>query len=457
MAYQSINPATGELNKSFPNHSDADVKSALAAAHTLYKSDWSKGPRQPRLDLLLRFANLVEERSEELARVLVKDMGKRLSEARFEVQVTADIARYYGESGDRFLAPQQLETPKGKTWVEYHPVGVLVAVEPWNFPFYQLIRVAAPAIAVGNPVLAKHASNVPLSAVTFEELMTAAGAPRGAWTNLFASGDQIAALIADDRVQGVTLTGSEKAGSIVAAQAAKYLKKSVLELGGADALIVLDDADLDLAVNEAARGRLYVAGQACNAMKRFIVHKNVADKFLDKLTTAFAATRVGDPMDETVGMGPLSSHGARDDIAGQVERAVKAGATLHSGGKIIDGPGAFYMPTILTNVARDNPAYFEEFFGPVAQVHVVQDDDEAVEIANDSHFGLSGAVFTSDIARATALAARIETGSVWINARSQTAPELPFGGVKRSGYGRELSEFGIKEFANMKMVVVSNG
>lgn len=457
MPYQSINPATGELNKSFANHSDADVKSALAVAHTLYQSDWSKGPRKPRLDLLVRFANLVEERAEELARILVKDMGKRISEARFEVQVTADIARYYGENGDKFLAPQQLQTPKGETWVEYHPVGVLVAVEPWNFPFYQLVRVAAPAIAVGNPVLAKHASNVPLSAVVFEELMTAAGAPRGAWTNLFVSGDQIAALIADDRVQGVTLTGSEKAGSIVAAQAAKYLKKSVLELGGADALIVLDDADLDLAVGEAVRGRLDVAGQACNAMKRFIVQKKVADKFLDRLTTAFTSIKIGDPMDETVGMGPLSSRGARDDIAGQVERAVKAGATLHYGGKAIEGPGAFYMPTILTNVARDNPAYLEEFFGPVAQVHVVQDDDEAVELANDSHFGLSGAIFTTDIARATTLAARIETGSVWINARSQTAPELPFGGVKRSGYGRELSEFGIKEFANMKMVVVANG
>jgi succinate-semialdehyde dehydrogenase/glutarate-semialdehyde dehydrogenase len=407
--------------------------------------------------VLNRLAHLIEERAEDLALILVQEMGKRISEARFEVSLTADIARYYAQNAATFLAPAKIQTPKGDAWLEYHAIGVIVAVEPWNFPYYQLVRVAAPNIAVGNPVLAKHAGIVPRAAVAFEELVTAAGAPRGTWTNIFASGDQIASLIEDDRVQGVALTGSERAGSIVAAQAGKHLKKSVLELGGADVFVVLDDADLDKAVETAVAARLYVAGQACNAAKRFLVHEKIATRFLKQFTDAFASIKVGDPMDETVGMGPLCSVGSRDDIAAPVEKAVEAGATLHYGGKVIDGPGAFYEPTILTNIRRDNPAYFEEFFGPVAQVYVVRDDDEIVELANDSNFGLSGAIFTTDIARARALASRFETGSVWINSRSSTGPELPFGGVKRSGYGRELSEFGIKELVNQKMVVVANG
>ncbi len=457
MPYQSVNPTTGELNRKFANHTDAEIQSALTVAHALYKSDWSKGPIQPRVAVLNRMAHLIEERAEELARILVQEMGKRISEARFEVKLTAEIARYYAQNAASFLAPEKIQTPLGDAWLEYHGIGVIVAVEPWNFPYYQLVRVAAPNIAAGNPVLAKHAGIVPQAALAFEELVTAAGAPRGTWTNIFASGEQIASLIEDGRVQGVALTGSEKAGSIVAAQAGKHLKKSVLELGGADVFVVLDDADLDKAVEVGAAARLYVAGQACNAAKRFLVHERIADRFLKRFTQTFAGIKVGDPMDESVGMGPLCSVAARDDIAAQVERAVKAGATLHYGGKVIEGPGAFYQPTILTDIARDNPAYFEEFFGPVAQVYVVRDDDEAVELANDSNFGLSGAIFTTDIERARALASRIETGSVWINSRSSTAPELPFGGVKRSGYGRELSKFGIKELVNQKMVVVANG
>lgn len=455
MAYASVNPATGETIRTFANHTDAEIQSALAAAKALYKSSWSKGAIEPRLKVLARLADLIDARADELAVALVKEMGKRISEARWEVGVTASIARYYATNAATFLAPEKLRTSQGEAWVEYHPIGVIVAVEPWNFPYYQLVRVAAPNIAIGNPVLAKHASIVPQAAVAFERLVTEAGAPAGAWTNLFASGQQIASLIEDEGVQGVALTGSEKAGSAVAAQAGKYLKKSVMELGGADVFVVLDDADLDKAAEIGANARLNVAGQACNAAKRFLIHERVANRFLEKFTARFAATKVGDPMDETVGMGPLCSRASRDDIAAQVERAVKAGATLHHGGAVIEGPGAFYLPTILTGITRDNPAYFEEFFGPVAQVYVVRDDDEAVELANDSNFGLSGAVFTADPGRAKALASRMETGSVWVNTRSATAPELPFGGVKRSGYGRELSQFGIKEFVNQKMVVVA--
>ncbi|WP_428662741.1 NAD-dependent succinate-semialdehyde dehydrogenase [Reyranella sp.] len=457
MPYTSVNPATGEVVETFANHTDAELQSALSIAHSLFKSDWSKGRIEPRLGVLSRIADLMEERMEPLARILVQEMGKRLSEARDEVRLSADIARYYARNAATFLAPEKIRTPRGEAWVEYHPIGVIVAVEPWNFPYYQLVRVAGPNIAIGNPVLAKHASIVPRAAVAFEEVATAAGAPKGTWTNIFATGEQIATLVADDRVQGVALTGSEKAGSIVASQAGKHLKKSVMELGGADVFAVLDDADVDKAAEAGAAARLYGAGQVCNGAKRFLIQEKIADRFLKKFTDILAGIKIGDPMDESVGLGPLCSVNARDDIAAQVERAVKAGATLHHGGAAIEGPGAFFQPTILTNVTRDNPAYFEEFFGPVAQVHVVRDDEQLVEIANDSPFGLSGAIFSADIDRARALASRIETGSVWINTRSSTAPELPFGGVKRSGYGRELSEFGIKELVNPKMVVVAKG
>lgn len=456
MPYRSVNPTTGSLIASFPSHTDAEIEQKLGEAHSVYRSPWSTGPLSCRLAVLNRLAEVVEARADQLARILVLEMGKRISEARWEVDVTARIARYYATRAREFLAPVPIRTEQGDAWVEFHPIGVIVAVEPWNFPYYQLIRVAAPNIAVGNPVLAKHASNVPQAAVAFEELVADAGAPLGAWTNIFASGEQIATLIGDNRVQGVALTGSERAGAAVSAQAGRNLKKAVLELGGADAFIVLDDADVDRAAAVGAEARLNVAGQACNAAKRFVVHAQVADRFLQALTARFAATTVGDPMDEAVGMGPLCSIESRDAIAEQVRRAVASGATLHYGGHILARPGAFFEPTILTNVTRDNPAYFEEFFGPVAQVYIVESDDEAVAIANDSHFGLSGAIFTADIERATRLASRIETGSVWINARSSTAPELPFGGVKRSGYGRELSEYGIKELVNQKMVVVAH-
>lgn len=455
MAYRSVDPATGELVKSYDNHSDADIEAALATAHDVYRSGWSRGPIGQRLAVLRQLADVIDSRAEDLARIATREMGKRIVESRHEVALVAAIARYFADHAASFLEPARIDTTLGDTWIEYHPIGVVVAVEPWNFPFYQLMRVCAPNIAVGNPVLAKHASIVPHCAVMFEELVTAAGAPKGVWTNVFASSDQIATLIADDRVQGVALTGSEHAGSIVAAQAGKYLKKSVMELGGADVFVVLEDADVDKAVDLGVEARLRGAGQVCNGAKRFLVHERIAGRFLTKFTERFATTTIGNPMDERVGLGPLCSVPARNEIAEQVERAVKAGATLHYGGRPIDGPGAFLQPTILTGIHRDNPAYFEEFFGPVAQIYVVSSDDEIVELANDSPYGLSGAIFTSDVERAKALASRIETGSVWINTSSSTAPELPFGGVKRSGFGRELSEYGIKGLVNQKMVLVA--
>lgn len=455
MSYQTINPASNKLIKSWPAHTDEQVEQALATADALYHSDWSKGSIQPRLQVLQKLATLIEGRVEELATAASEEMGKLIGQSRGEVELCAQIARYYAENAERFLAPVRYPSDLGEAWVEHHPIGVLVAVEPWNFPFYQLMRVLAPNLAAGNPVLAKHAQNVPHCATLFADLVRQAGAPEGAWTNLFASNEQIAELIADDRVQGAALTGSERAGSAVAQQAGKYLKKTTLELGGNDVFVVLDDCDLDKAVKAGAGARLSNCGQVCTAAKRFLVHEKIADAFMEKFVAAFKAVKIGDPIDPSTTLGPLSSAEARDRLEKQVKQAVEKGAKLVLGGKPVDGAGCFYQPTIITNITRDNPAWFEEFFGPVAQIYIVRNDDEVVKLANDSHYGLGGAVFTGDIARGKALASRIETGMVYINSASNTAPELPFGGIKRSGFGRELSDLGIKEFVNQKLVVIS--
>jgi len=454
MAYQTVNPANNKLIKEYSSHTDADVEAALSTADALYHSDWSKGSIDKRLAVLHKLADLIDSRTEELAKIASVEMGKLIAQSRGEVKLCAQIARYYADNAKQFLAPVKYPSEMGEAWVEHHPIGVVMAVEPWNFPYYQLMRVLAPNLAAGNPVLAKHASIVPHCAEAFAHLVREAGAPDGAWTNLFISSDQVANIIADDRVQGAALTGSEKAGSIVAAQAAKHIKKSTLELGGNDVFVVLDDADLEKAVKIGVNARLANAGQVCTAAKRFIVHEKVAEQFLTKYTEAFRAITIGDPLDENTRLGPLSSKEALETLTKQVDEAVKNGATLHYGGKPVQREGSFFEPTILTNITRDNPAYFEEFFGPVAQVYVVKNDDEAVKLANDSHYGLGGAVFSKDIDRAKKMASRIETGMVWINWLTDTAPELPFGGVKRSGYGRELSDLGIKEFVNQKLVVI---
>ena len=456
MSYKTINPANNKLIKNWPDHNEQQVEQALSVADDLYHSSWSKGPIQPRVQVLKKLADLIDNRAEELAKAASVEMGKLIGQSRGEVKLCAQIARYYAENAERFLAPTRYPSELGEAWVENHPIGVLVAVEPWNFPFYQLMRVLAPNLAAGNPVLAKHAANVPHCATLFEELVLEAGAPKGAWTNLFVSNDQIASLIADDRVQGAALTGSERAGSAVAQQAGKYLKKTTLELGGNDVFVVLDDSDLDKAVKAGVGARLSNCGQVCTAAKRFLVHEKVADAFLEKFTQAFREVKIGDPLDESTTLGPLSSASARDTLVKQVDEAVAKGAKLHLGGKAVEGEGCFYQPTILSGITRDNPAYFEEFFGPVAQIYIVKNDDEVVKLANDSHYGLGGSVFTRDIERGKRLASRIETGMVYINSSTDTSAELPFGGVKRSGYGRELSDLGIKEFVNQKLVVVSN-
>lgn len=454
MAYQTVSPANNKLIKEYSSHTDADVEAALKTADALFHSDWAKGSIDKRLPVLHKLADLIDSRSEELAKIASVEMGKLIEQSRAEVKLCAQIARYYADNAKQFLAPVKYPSEMGEAWVEHHPIGVVMAVEPWNFPYYQLMRVLAPNLAAGNPVIAKHASIVPHCAETFAHLVREAGAPDGAWTNLFISSDQVANIIADPRVQGAALTGSEKAGSAVAAQAAKHIKKSTLELGGNDVFVVLDDADLEKAVKIGVNARIANAGQVCTAAKRFIIHEKVAEQFLAQYTEAFKQLKVGDPLDGSTTLGPLSSKEALETLTKQVNAAVKNGATLHLGGKPVQREGSFFEPTILTGITRDNPAYFEEFFGPVAQIYVVKNDDEAVKLANDSHYGLGGAVFSKDIERAKKMASRIETGMVWINWLTDTAAELPFGGVKRSGYGRELSDLGIKEFVNQKLVVI---
>lgn len=456
MAYQTLNPYTGEVVKTFNPHSDADVERALAAGHALYKSDWAAPANMPaRLACLAKVAEVMEARREELARIISIDMGKLIGQSRNEIDSCIGIARYYAANAAELLAPVPYPDVLGEAWVEHHPIGILLAVEPWNFPLYQLIRVIAPAMAIGNPMVVKHASNVPQCAQAMEDVMREAGFPAGAYANLFINPDQVAAIIADDRVQGVALTGSEYAGSIVAGQAGAKLKKSTMELGGNDVFVVLDDADVARAARTAVGGRLYNAGQVCTAAKRYIVHEAVAEEFTRQVVEQFNNVVMGDPLDENSTLAPLSSRRAKEDLQAQLDRAVANGAQLVCGGGAVPAQGEFFAPALITGIERSNPAYFEEFFGPVAQLYVVKDDDAAVALANDSHYGLGGTIFSADVERAKRLAARIETGMVFINQGGDSVGELPFGGVKRSGFGRELGDLGIKEFVNQKLVVVA--
>ena len=456
MAYQTTNPYNGEVGKIFDEISDAQLEASIKAADDCFRNHWRKTSFEERKAILKRAASIMRERSQGFAELISLEMGKLIAQSQGEVALCAAILDYYADHAEAFLAPEQLASSRGEAMVESSPLGVLFGVEPWNFPYYQLVRFAAPNLMAGNVVLVKHASNVPQCALAFEGLLSDAGAPPGAYTNLFVSKDQIGRIIDDDRVRGVALTGSEGAGAVVAARAGKNLKKTTLELGGSDAFIVLDDADLEKAVKHAVSGRMGNAGQACTASKRIIVVESLADRFLEKFQAAMAGFKPGDPMDKETTLAPLSSSQALKMLLGQVEEAVGRGARLLMGGRRIDGErGEFMQPTILTDIAPDNPAYHQEFFGPVALFFRVPDEDAAVKLANDSPFGLGGSVFTSDIERGRDVARRIDTGMVFINSSAVSSPELPFGGVKNSGYGRELSSAGIQEFVNKKLIRVA--
>ena len=454
MAYQSTNPYDGKVLQTFEPLEAAQLEEKLHRASECFRNDWSAKSYGERATVLARSAAILRERPEEFAKLITLEMGKLLPQSLGEVALSAAILDYYAQNAEHFLAPEKLTTPRGEAHVESSPVGVLFGVEPWNFPYYQIARFAAPNLMAGNVVMVKHASSVPQCALAFERLMQEAGAPAGAYTNLFISKEQVAQVIDDPRIRGVALTGSEAAGAVVAARAGQNLKKTTMELGGSDAFIVLEDADLDKAVKSAVSGRMGNAGQACTASKRFIVVEALADRFLEKFQSALENFKPGDPMDRQTTLAPLSSKEALDKLLDQVQRAVAGGARVVTGGKRIDHAGAFMQPTILTDIGEKNPAYKEEFFGPVALFFRVPDEDAAVALANDSPFGLGGSVFTQDIERGKRLARRIDTGMVFINAPASSSPELPFGGVKNSGYGRELSGAGIQEFVNKKLIRV---
>lgn len=456
MAYQSTNPYTEKVEKTFDNISPAQLEEKLLCAEACFQADWRERSFADRTVILKKAAALMRERAQPMAELITREMGKLIAQSLGEVALSAAIIDYYADHAEQFLAPEKLTTTKGEAMVESSPIGVLFGVEPWNYPYYQIARFAAPNLMAGNVVMVKHASGVPQCALAFEQLLHDAGAPAGAYTNLFISKEQVAQVIEDPRIRAVALTGSEAAGAIVAAQAGQHLKKTTLELGGSDPFIVLDDADLEKAVKYAVRGRMGNSGQACTASKRIIVVDALADSFLEKFQAALGHFEPGDPLDKATTLAPLSSADALEILLKQVDGAVRHGARLLMGGKRIDGRHGYFMqPTILTDISPKNPAYKEEFFGPVAMFFRVKDEAAAVALANDSPFGLGGSVFTQDIERGKRVARKIETGMVYINSDLVSSPELPFGGVKNSGYGRELSGAGIQEFVNKKLIRVN--
>jgi succinate-semialdehyde dehydrogenase/glutarate-semialdehyde dehydrogenase len=455
MAYETINPYTEELLKTFDPHTDAQLKAIIAQAHDTYKNVWSLKSLPERKIILKKAATLLREQIDEFATHVTLEMGKLFAEAKGEVELSANILDYYAENAEAFLAPEKLAVSEGEAYTENVPLGVLFCVEPWNFPYYQLARVAGPNLMVGNTLVVKHSPNVPQCALAFEKLFLDAGAPFGAYANVFLSNEQSATAIADERIKGVALTGSERAGTTVASEAGKALKKSTMELGGSDAFIVLDDANVDDAVKWGVWGRMNNTGQCCVAAKRFILDEKIAYVFLNCFRAEFEKLRAGDPMDSATTLGPLCTKGAMDLIQAQIKAAVSGGAMLVLGGQRMDRLGYFLQPTILENIAPANPAYYQEFFAPVAMIFRVSGEAQAIKLANDSPYGLGCSIFTKDIERGKRVASQIEAGMVFINRATWTAPDLPFGGVKNSGYGRELSDLGISEFVNKKLIRIA--
>ena len=458
MAYQTTNPYTGETLKTFPDATDAEVAQALERGHAAFQQ-WRLKPVKERVTFLQKAADLLRTRHTEYAKLLTTEMGKLLAEAEAEVELSAAILEYYVKHAEAELAPQPLpcEDPVvSEAQLVHEPLGIILAIEPWNFPYYQIARIMAPQLAAGNVILLKHASNVPQSAAAFEKLMQETGLPAGCFQNLYATRGQIETIINDPRVQGVALTGSEGAGALVAAQAGRALKKSTMELGGSDAFIVLDDADLDKAVKWAVFGRHWNGGQVCCSSKRIIVHESIHDEFVRRYTEGVAQLKAGDPMEASTTLAPLSSQQAADDVRRWIDEAVAHGATATVIGAEVPKQGAFVRPVLLTGVKPGNPVYHHEFFGPVSMIFKVKDEEEAIRLANDSPFGLGGSVFTQDIERGKRVAAQISTGMVYINHPTAVKADLPFGGIRRSGYGRELIGLGLKEFVNHKLVGVTD-
>jgi succinate-semialdehyde dehydrogenase / glutarate-semialdehyde dehydrogenase len=453
MTIESVSPATGEPLERYAEMTPQQVSEAIAAAHRAFLA-WREVPFAERGRRMRRAAEILRAKSGDYARLMALEMGKPIAAGRGEAEKCAWVCDYYADHAERFLTDEEVASDASRSFVACQPLGVVLAVMPWNFPFWQVFRFAAPGLMAGNAGLLKHASNVPGCALAIEEVFRDAGFPPGLFRTLLIGSGQVGAALEDRRVRAATLTGSGSAGRAVAAKAGALLKKTVLELGGSDAYVVLADADLEAAVETCVASRLTNSGQSCIAAKRFVVVEPVVADFTARFVARMRAARMGDPLDEATEVGPQARVDLRDDLHRQVEASVARGARCLLGGEVPDGPGAFYPPSVLVDVRPGMPAYDEELFGPVAAILTARDEDDAVRIANDSVFGLGAAVFTRDLARGEAVARRLEAGACFVNAFVKSDPRLPFGGIKESGYGRELGVYGIKEFVNLKTVYV---
>jgi succinate-semialdehyde dehydrogenase/glutarate-semialdehyde dehydrogenase len=455
MAIATINPATGETLKTFEPLSDPEIEKKLQLALDTFR-DYRRTPFRERARKMTRAAEILDAGKEEFARLMTTEMGKPIKAARAEAEKCALVCRYYAENAESFLADEAVETNATRSYIRYQPIGPVLAVMPWNFPFWQVFRFAAPALMAGNVGLLKHASNVPQCALAIEDIFLRAGFPEGVFQTLLIGSDKVRRVLDDDRVVAATLTGSEPAGSRVAAEAGKQIKKTVLELGGSDPFIVMPSADLDEAVKTAVKARTINNGQSCIAAKRFIVAAEIADEFERQFVREMQSLRIGDPMDESTDIGPLATPDILTDLEAQVRKSQDAGARVLTGGKRLQGRGFYYAPTVLTDIPAGSPAYVEELFGPVASLFRVRGIEEAIRLANATVFGLGSSAWTNDEAERARFIDEIEAGSVFINGMVASDPRLPFGGVKHSGYGRELSVYGIREFVNVKTVWIKD-
>jgi succinate-semialdehyde dehydrogenase / glutarate-semialdehyde dehydrogenase len=455
MRYQTINPATGEVVQALPTISDTELELAVSKADACYRNDWRHRAIADRARIVSSAAAILRDKAKEYARYVTLEMGKLLSESLSEVRLSADILDYYAKNAEAFMETKHFPGFPGAALVT-RSIGTILAIEPWNFPYYQIARVAGPQLMAGNVLLLKHAESVPQCALAFARLFEAPGAPEGAYTNIFASHEQIARLIEDPRIAGVTVTGSERAGAAVAERAGRNLKKSVMELGGSDPFVVLPDAPLDSAIQTAVFGRMRNSGQSCISSKRIIVvGKERGKAFIDGFTAKAKALKIGDPTDAATELAPVSSERTLESLLCQIEAARIGGATIVAGGKRVDRPGFYIEPTVITDIDHANPIYRQEVFGPVASIYVTDSEEDAIRIANDTPFGLGGSVFGADLDHARSVAEQIESGMVFVNQPTWTTAELPFGGIKNSGFGRELSELGFGEFVNHKLINVA--
>ena len=454
MAIASINPATGEKLKEFAVHTDAEIEKALQCAVDAFEKH-RREPFSRRAELMMAVASLLDQEKQELARIITLEMGKLFRDSVAEVEKCGLGCRYYAENAERFLEDEAAQTKAGRSYVHYEPMGAVLAIMPWNFPFWQVFRFAAPALMAGNVGILKHAANVPQCALAIEQLFCRGGFAQGIFQTLLIEAEQAEKLIVDPRIKAVTLTGSEKAGSIVSSVAAREIKKSVLELGGSDPFIVMPSADFGLAVKTAVKARMQNTGQSCIAAKRFFIADQIYDKFLDDFVAQMRSLKVGDPFDEATNIGPLANENIRNGVHEQVQKSIAMGAKLLTGGNRIAGPGFFYEPTVLVDVPRNAPAFREEVFGPVATVMRVRNAAEAVELANDTTFGLGASAWTNEKIEQELFASELQSGMVFINSMVASDPRLPFGGIKRSGFGRELGAAGIREFMNAKTIWIA--